>query len=311
MIMKQVIWDRALWMWNRWAAALRRGIALAVALVFFFDASIAASGNMDAVNHWAWNDVAGWIDVTGFSVSNAAIAGAAESSIGTIYADSGSYPSGQLPPGVTWSIANDAAGNLSGYAWNDAIGWISLWCGNSSTCATSDYRVVIDDVSGNFSGYAWNDIVGWMSVWCGDPAGAGSCSPVNYRVQTAWRPPPPTIGSLDSSVFDTTVAATFNAILWHGNLNYGRVRFQAASSLCSNGATNAPACNSGGWNFIGSDHTSASWYVGLPGKPILLDSIDHSGKRYIRYRIELTSGLKPGFGPQSPRIHDVIINLSR
>lgn len=53
--------------------------------------------------------------------------------------------------------------NVSGYAWSDAIGWISFNCSNNSSCAEVDYGVRIDPVTGNFSGYAWSENVGWIS----------------------------------------------------------------------------------------------------------------------------------------------------
>lgn len=50
---------------------------------------------------------------------------------------------------------------VTGYLWSDTIGWISMNCSNTSTCATSNYSVAID-TSGNLSGYAWSDNVGWV-----------------------------------------------------------------------------------------------------------------------------------------------------
>ncbi|MEK7662151.1 MAG: hypothetical protein AAB355_01445 [Patescibacteria group bacterium] len=53
--------------------------------------------------------------------------------------------------------------NLSGYAWNDNIGWISFNCTNTSSCASIDYGVNVDTTTRNMSGYAWSDNVGWIS----------------------------------------------------------------------------------------------------------------------------------------------------
>jgi len=53
--------------------------------------------------------------------------------------------------------------NLSGYAWNDNIGWISMNCTNTSSCGSVDYGVNVQTTGRNMSGYAWSDNVGWIS----------------------------------------------------------------------------------------------------------------------------------------------------
>ena len=47
------------------------------------------------------------------------------------------------------------------YGWGENIGWISLSCENTSTCATVSYGVA-NDGSGNLSGFAWAENVGWI-----------------------------------------------------------------------------------------------------------------------------------------------------
>ncbi len=261
----------------------------------FFALATTFGANMDATDHWAWNDLTSWIDLAGVTVADATIIGTADSGIGKFYLNSGSYP-GALPPGVSWSVSNDGVGNLSGFAWNDAIGWISFWCGNGgASCAASNYRVTIDGSDGNFTGYGWNDIVGWISFWCGNGGGSCSVPAISYRARTAWRVSPPVTGTLDSSVFDAGSTTILNSVLWQGNLNGGTVRFQIASS---NAVT-------GPWSFVGPNNNPAVLYSDLPGKTIPLTS-EHAGKRYARYRVSLTSA-----AGKSPRIHDVIINWSR
>ncbi len=77
-----------------------------------------------------------------------------------------------------------AGDNVSGWAWNSNIGWISF---NSTDCDTDgngfidtdamvqgcsgdnltdtvfDYGVNVDSATGNFSGYAWSENIGWIS----------------------------------------------------------------------------------------------------------------------------------------------------
>jgi len=59
--------------------------------------------------------------------------------------------------------ARAAAGdNITGYAWNNQIGWISFNCENDSSCGVNSYGVNIDS-SGAVFGYAWSPNVGWIS----------------------------------------------------------------------------------------------------------------------------------------------------
>lgn len=50
-----------------------------------------------------------------------------------------------------------SSSNVSGYAWSDNIGWISM---RSTT--TPSYGVSISESTGYFSGYAWSDNIGWI-----------------------------------------------------------------------------------------------------------------------------------------------------
>lgn len=72
-----------------------------------------------------------------------------------------------------------ASDNVSGYAWNSNVGWISfnatdcdsdsngkvdVACGSDNASVNIiDYGVNIDSVTRNFSGYAWSSGVGWIS----------------------------------------------------------------------------------------------------------------------------------------------------
>ncbi|MBI2625192.1 MAG: PKD domain-containing protein [Candidatus Nealsonbacteria bacterium] len=67
------------------------------------------------------------------------------------------------------------AGNVSGWAWSENIGWISFNCLNQGVCASSNYGVDIAP-NGDFSGYAWSENIGWItfnkSELQGCPSGA-------------------------------------------------------------------------------------------------------------------------------------------
>lgn len=70
-------------------------------------------------------------------------------------------------------------GPLNGYIWSDNIGWISLNCSDSNSCATSNYAVSYEESSGNMTGYGWSDNIGWISFNGSDVAGCPSspCQP--------------------------------------------------------------------------------------------------------------------------------------
>lgn len=135
-------------------------------------------GTIDGVNKYAWSENANWLD---FGLSQ-----------GNIH-------------------VTDSA--LTGYAYGENIGWISLNCLNDSSCATANYGVA-NDGNGNLSGYAWSENTGWVNF---KPAGGGvvinssgeftgqaygenigwvtfnclttsSCGTADYKVATDWRP---------------------------------------------------------------------------------------------------------------------------
>ena len=288
----------------------------------------------------AWNDASGWLDFHGphsVQVKGTHLQGYADSSIGDISLDCATTR--HTPnPNICVSQANygvcngpgphntdgtclngDANGILTGYGWNDAIGWISFNCdqtshGGEDNCS-SFYRVEIDGDSGDFTGWAWNDVVGWIRF--NDPG--------NYKVNTAWRATS-TLGFLESSVFDTQAqnGVVLNSIIWHGNQPGGgaSVDFQIAVSNCPNGASNPPDCATGTWGFKGPDGTGETYYgvysegcstfgsaspAAGPSFPICIDPNQTLNFRYLRYKVRLQSNRTQ---TESPVIQDIILNWS-
>jgi hypothetical protein len=86
----------------------------------------ATDGTIDSTYHYAWSENVGFIDF-GSSVGNVHVT------------DSG----------------------LTGYAYGENVGWISLNCSNTSSCGTVHYAVA-NDGNGNLSGYAWGENIGWI-----------------------------------------------------------------------------------------------------------------------------------------------------
>jgi len=249
-----------------------------------------------ANQHWAWSDAIGWIDLYGthnIFVTSTQLTGYASSSIGYISFDCGTSPSGNVCSTSNYKVTNNGGGTLSGWAWNDSIGWISLSCTNTSTCGTSNYDVYIDS-SGNFHGFAWNDSIGWISFNCLDISASFCTNTSNYEVVTAWAPPGAKVGMLDSATFDTssTSGGELNSVIWQGSLNglpAGDVAFQFAVSNST----------SGPWAFTGPDGTASTTYSGNPATPIPITNYTaYVGYRYFRYRVILTTNSTQNISPQ-------------
>lgn len=280
--------------------------------IFYFldsNATYAATNiSSDVLEHWAWNDAIGWVDfysTDNVNISSTQISGYASSSIGYIAFDCATTPNGDLcgGPSGNWKVSNDGSGGLSGWAWNDQIGWIVFNCSNTSdNCLTSNYSVNISN--GDFSGWAWNDIIGWLSFNCnnsgiGNTCLTGGSGSADYKVSTTWFSTPLT-GNLTSSIFDTQVTggAAINTIMWQGSLNNGAVKFQIASSNSLGGP----------WDFIGPGASPSTYYEPSgPNAPVKIEGVSHNNKRYVRYKIFLESNVSR---TTSPGVEDVIINFS-
>lgn len=278
-------------------------IALLLSTFYLLLSRASAATNINSVDRWAWNDAIGWIDfytANTVTVTNTKIEGYASSQVGYISFDCATGPAGSNCA-VPYNVVNDDIGNLSGWAWNDNIGWISFDCQNTGSCASTNYKVTIS--AGEFNGWAWNDAIGWISFNCGndhDPVTPGIqpyCDNIDYKVKTTWGPPTPVDASLTSSIFDTriTQGAAINTIMWQGALNDGEVKFQIASSNNSLGP----------WDFIGADGSGTTFYQSAgPDVSIKINLAHHNNKRYVRYKVFLKTNTF------SPQVDDIIINWS-
>ncbi len=72
------------------------------------------------------------------------------------------FSSGLILVGQHQTARASVSDNVIGWAWSDNIGWISLNCTNTSSCATSDYGVTVNPLNGGMTGYAWSDNIGWI-----------------------------------------------------------------------------------------------------------------------------------------------------
>lgn len=286
------------------------GLSVVLVVLFFYIAHAATNISGTYPNYFAWNDIIGWMDffsTNNISVTSPKMSGYASSSAGDISLDCATTRNGNICSGGNgnYRVQNDGAGDLSGWAWNDLVGWISFCgrtSGGTSDCPTTTvaYQVQIDG-SGVFggsglSGWAWNDVIGWISFNCNNVSTSGCTT---YKVATDWVATS-TSATLDSTTYDTGVAggAQLNAFIWHGSQPAGT---QAAFQFAVSNASSGP------WNFMGSDGTANTYYVASPDTLTKLDYTLFNNYRYFRYRASLTSNVTQTLTPQ---VDDVIINWS-
>jgi len=294
------------------------GIIFLLSAFYFLLSTISAATNIDSIYRYAWNDTVGWIDF-GYSIGNVYVysdrlEGYASSSVGFIALNCNSTPNGNICGTIDFKVSNDGNGYLTGWGYNDSIGWISFTCNhtndgtsppyNTNECITTNYGVTINSSSGDFSGWAWNDVVGWISFNCNNSGIGNTCASgggYDYKVKTNWNTVPIS-GNLTSSVFDSQASggAAINSIMWQGSLNNGEVKFQIASA----------ATPTGPWEYKGPGGTNSDTDTYNPGGPDLSAKINlmyHNNQRYFRYKIFLYSDSGK---TQSPLVEDVLVNWS-
>ena len=268
-----------------------------------------ATTTVSGTDRWGWSDVVGWLDLNvtnTVTVTTSGIQGYASSSVGNIMFDCATTPSGNTcasPTSTNFQVANDGAGNLSGFAWSDVVGWLSM---NGTTTDGQAYRVKIA-ANGDFDGWAWNDVAGWFNFNCAtnNPSSClstGGPGP-DYHTNATGGIALPSSALFVSSIFDIgTATGVFNSISWRGSQPAGTsVQFQIATATSS-------AALAGGMDavFAGSSWLPAP--ASPPGSPVRLTApgagVPVENRRYVRYRA-LLSGTS-----SSPRIDDVTIGWS-
>ncbi len=111
---------------------------------------------------YAWSENVGWIRFgSGVDVSDSAVTG---------YAWIPERGWLHLSPAHS-GVHNDGAGNLSGQAWGEQVGWV-------------DFAGVTIDADGFFHGYAEGDITGQVNFNCENTA---TCGASDFKVRTEWR----------------------------------------------------------------------------------------------------------------------------
>lgn len=271
-------------------------------------ADLSGRHNIDTNNkdyHWVWNDLIGWInfhDNDTVEVRSDELRGWADSQIGEIVLNCATTPNGDICDDSNGHFrVENYQGELSGWAWNDTVGWISFDCDDIEACNDSPYRVSIepagDGESSFFKGWAWSEIIGWISFHCGndhDPDEDGvqsACNFDTYKVQTS-AGSKSSSGSLTSNVIDTGIIKPhYNYILWQGETKTDTsVSIQTATADLETGP----------WVF------SVATPADIPGQQINIPD-GQQNKRYIKYKINLGSD---NWLEKTPIIRDIIINWS-
>ena len=282
-------------------------ILIVVSLAGVVWANLSGSHNIDTNDdgyHWAWNDLIGWInfhDNETIELRASELRGWADSQIGEIVLNCATTPIGDICDDSNGNFrVNNSLGELSGWAWNDTIGWISFDCNNIDACGSAPYKVSIKPAANGensfFEGWAWSEIIGWISFHCEndhdpDQAGIqGACNFSTYKIQTS-AGSKSSSGSLISNVIDTGVDKPhYNYIIWQGEIKTGTsVSLQTATDVEGDGP----------WDFNLATKV-------IPGKRVSIPD-GQQGKRYIKYQINLESD---NWLEKTPIIRDIIINWS-
>lgn len=261
-----------------------------------------------STEHWAWNDVIGWIDFNFFPsdplktwVSSEELRGAASSSLGPVYLNCSDFPDGC---GYSFGVENlDHIGTLAYDAWNDIFGRLRFYTSSS----LSNYSVLItsritETPPSDFSGWAWNPLIGWVSFNCIDlnyldPSNDFCHNAVDYKVTTDWYASS-TSGWIESATFDTGSegGAQFNSISWRGSTPVGtRVAFYFAVS----------SSTSGPWDYKGPYYPAPDPNNDLLSAPFGYGLFDNA--RYFRYKVVLFSN---SIQTLSPTVEEVFVNWS-
>jgi len=128
-----------------------------------------SAANIDGTSKYAWSESVGWFDFSNVTVADSELTGYAyNDNTGWLSLNCSNTSSCGT---VNYSVTNDGNGNLDGDAWSESLGWFDF---NGVSISTD---------SGDFSGYAYNDNTGWLSLNCSNTS---SCGTVDYKVSTTW-----------------------------------------------------------------------------------------------------------------------------
>ena len=203
---------------NRLRDLQRKSVMFFPVLLFFLflfapkNASATSHCNIDDTYHTAWSETVGWID---FKPDATNCANVEDTKVtGWAWSDFGGWISLNCETdgsgcSTSYGVVNDGNGNLSGAAWSESLGWLDF------APPPGPERVIIQP-NGEFAGYAWGENFGWISFNCKQPisqGGGDTCASVNYKVKSSWVPnsqpdKPLNLAPPDATPLETTVGIT-------------------------------------------------------------------------------------------------------
>ena len=161
----------------------------------------ASGANISNTSHYAWNDNVGWIDFAWpgsnvkVPITSGELTGAAYILADSSWISLNCFTTNNCSTS-TYKVLMDQNGNLSGWAWSENYGWISLSCttggsNGENICSSSLYGVKVATTTtanyqaGEFDDYAYSENIGWISFNCktGGDSQSNICSTSNYKVQ--------------------------------------------------------------------------------------------------------------------------------
>lgn len=195
----------------------RRGARCAVICIPLALALAVASGGLaetidpaDQGRQFAYQEATGWVNAEPLGDGGPGAAISQTMARGWLWSESVGWISlscenTQSCASVGYGVSHDGVGHLTGFAWGESIGWISFSCAATASCAEVAYGVEIDPASGSLSGFAWAENLGWLSFSC---ESTSSCGAVPFDVATEV-PFPPTLLFSDDFESGSTGAWTW------------------------------------------------------------------------------------------------------
>jgi len=250
-----------------------------------------------AFNSITWQGTSAGSSIVKFQIASANTAGGTGGNptgpIDSVYRYAWNDKIGWIDFGYAPGNVTVGTSQLIGYAYNDDVGEISLDCATSPAgdiCESkSNYKVFRNDTTGDLSGWAWNDEIGWIS-FCGGQSTTNCPNAVNYKVTV------------------NITNGIFSGFAWNDNTGWISFNCNDIGACGVAGDYKVSTQNTGGWQYLGPDGTSLTYYMAAGLSPNVSQPLTlryHNNHRYARYKVVIIPS-----GGQSSTINNIILNWS-